>query len=321
MRRVVLATTVLLFVSFLIPHSLAHPGRTDENGGHYDSDTEEYHYHHGYPAHDHYDMDGDGDIDCPYNFVDKTGDSSGSSAGKEDYSSIYSYTDNVVSSKVIISSDDKQSPAPTSAKNESGSTWYSKFAEICIWAFLGISCILAFVCRSRGNEIKEIRSQNEALSSRVSDRNRTIAQLMDAISISEIGNSRDRFLLRYAPFGSERAGIPLEVSFTDDEKPAIGEITEDAPFGNLTVFCTGFGKCYHCVNGCSGSYLPECLLDVVPDKAPCSKCVPPNMYLTNKPDWYRNVLCIKAKAAHIRPSDMPPVTAISTKKLPEDVNQ
>lgn len=42
----------------------AHSGRTDEDGGHYDSSTGEYHYHHGWPAHSH-----DGGK-CPYNFED-----------------------------------------------------------------------------------------------------------------------------------------------------------------------------------------------------------------------------------------------------------
>ena len=32
---------------------LFHPGRTDEDGGHTDHSTGEYHYHHGYPAHQH----------------------------------------------------------------------------------------------------------------------------------------------------------------------------------------------------------------------------------------------------------------------------
>lgn len=44
----------------------AHPGRTDANGGHYDSSTGEYHYHHGYPAHQH--TNGI----CPYDFDDQT---------------------------------------------------------------------------------------------------------------------------------------------------------------------------------------------------------------------------------------------------------
>ena len=42
----------LIFAVFLSIITL-HPGRTDENGGHYDRSTGEYHYHHGYPAHQH----------------------------------------------------------------------------------------------------------------------------------------------------------------------------------------------------------------------------------------------------------------------------
>ena len=52
----------------------AHPGRTDSNGGHKDRDGN-YHYHHGYPEHLH--THGE----CPYDFDDKTGLSSGSSSG------------------------------------------------------------------------------------------------------------------------------------------------------------------------------------------------------------------------------------------------
>ena len=58
----------------------AHPGRTDSHGGHRDSETGEYHYHHGYAAHQHTDLDDDGIPDCPYDFDDKTGESSGSSS-------------------------------------------------------------------------------------------------------------------------------------------------------------------------------------------------------------------------------------------------
>lgn len=67
----------------------AHPGRTDANGGHWDNSTGEYHYHHGYSAHDHYDMDGDGVVDCPYDFVDRTGRNSGTPSGSKTSSSIY----------------------------------------------------------------------------------------------------------------------------------------------------------------------------------------------------------------------------------------
>lgn len=50
---------------------LAHSGRTDSDGGHWDRSTGEYHYHHGYSPHDHYDIDGDGEIDCPI-FYERT---------------------------------------------------------------------------------------------------------------------------------------------------------------------------------------------------------------------------------------------------------
>lgn len=73
-----LTMTIPLVLSFI--H--AHPGHTDSNGGHTDRDIGEYHYHHGYPAHDHYDMDNNGTIDCPYDFVDLTGQNSGNSSDR-----------------------------------------------------------------------------------------------------------------------------------------------------------------------------------------------------------------------------------------------
>ncbi len=80
MRKRLLAF-LLAFLLLLSPTGLAHSGKTDANGGHYDRSTGEYHYHHGYPAHQHYDMDGDGVADCPYDFDDKTDHSSRSDSG------------------------------------------------------------------------------------------------------------------------------------------------------------------------------------------------------------------------------------------------
>lgn len=73
-----MALLSLLLVLSAAPSALAHPGRTDANGGHTDHSTGEYHYHHGYPAHQHYDIDGDGKPDCPYDFKDNTRSSSSS---------------------------------------------------------------------------------------------------------------------------------------------------------------------------------------------------------------------------------------------------
>lgn len=80
MRKRLLAF-LLAFLLLLSPTVLAHSGKTDAHGGHYDRSTGEYHYHHGYPAHQHYDMDGDGVADCPYDFDDKTDHSSRSDSG------------------------------------------------------------------------------------------------------------------------------------------------------------------------------------------------------------------------------------------------
>ena len=68
---------VLLSLIMVVP-CYAHPGGTDGLGGHHVADTGEYHYHHGYSAHDHTDIDGDGVEDCPYEFDDRTGESSDS---------------------------------------------------------------------------------------------------------------------------------------------------------------------------------------------------------------------------------------------------
>lgn len=54
----------------------AHPGRTDSSGGHYNRKTGEYHYHHGFEAHQH--VNGE----CPFDFVDMTGQNSGNPTSK-----------------------------------------------------------------------------------------------------------------------------------------------------------------------------------------------------------------------------------------------
>lgn len=50
----------LFFLALLSLYGMAHGGGTDEDGGHVDKSTGEYHYHHGYPAHQH------PDGECPY---------------------------------------------------------------------------------------------------------------------------------------------------------------------------------------------------------------------------------------------------------------
>lgn len=66
--------SVIFFLIFLITSLFfvaAHPGGTDSSGGHYNRSTGKYHYHHGYSAHQH------PNGECPYDFDNKTGGSSG----------------------------------------------------------------------------------------------------------------------------------------------------------------------------------------------------------------------------------------------------
>ena len=77
MKKHILVILALLLV--LSVTATAHSGRTDSQGGHHSS-TGGYHYHHGYPAHQH------PDGVCPYDYDDKTGESSGSPSSSSNVS-------------------------------------------------------------------------------------------------------------------------------------------------------------------------------------------------------------------------------------------
>ena len=87
---------VLLLCAALVIPSMAHSGKTDSNGGHYDSTTGQYHYHHGYPAHQH--TGGK----CPYDYDDKTDHKSSSSKNPSKDSSGCSSSVSAVSSLSLI---------------------------------------------------------------------------------------------------------------------------------------------------------------------------------------------------------------------------
>lgn len=134
-------TVSFLLAGFLVvslPLSAsAHSGRTDSNGGHTDHSTGEYHYHHGYPAHQHTDKNGDGIPDCPYDFVDKTGQSSGSSSSGSSSSS-YSHS----SSSSSSSASKKSSTATTKTTT---STWSEVGLDASFFALLAL-CAIILIC-------------------------------------------------------------------------------------------------------------------------------------------------------------------------------
>lgn len=85
-KKKLFALILSVVVALSVPVAVfAHPGRTDEYGGHYDWETGEYHYHHGYPAHQH--IDGY----CPYDYDDQTDHSNHGGGYSYDYDYDYDY--------------------------------------------------------------------------------------------------------------------------------------------------------------------------------------------------------------------------------------
>lgn len=115
MKRIAFLALMLSLVCVIPLFAAAHSGRTDSNGGHWDSETGEYHYHHGYPAHQHYDMDGDGVDDCPYDFKDNTKSKNSTSSRASFYTSdVYPSSNSSKSSSSSSSSSSSVSSARAS---------------------------------------------------------------------------------------------------------------------------------------------------------------------------------------------------------------
>lgn len=74
MKRILSSLLIILMMCSL---TLAHSGRTDSKGGHYNRSTGEYHYHHGYSAHQH------PNGICPYSYNSKTNSSSSNSSANQ----------------------------------------------------------------------------------------------------------------------------------------------------------------------------------------------------------------------------------------------
>ena len=136
MKKWVSLFFAVVFAFALASVAYAHSGGTDSRGGHKNHSTGEYHYHHGYSAHQHEDLDGDGDLDCPFNFADKTGQSSGSTSGS--YRGLPIYTPEPTP---------KPTPMPEKKKETSKSVLVVYFLMVgwAVVAFVG--CLYLYIIR------------------------------------------------------------------------------------------------------------------------------------------------------------------------------
>lgn len=317
MRKLII---LLLCCTLLLPIIVfAHPGQTDESGGHVYSDTDEYHYHHGYSAHDHYDMDGDGDVDCPYDFNDLTGINSG---GQSEYSSSNRYDND---GNVIVK-------AETGTKTISKEDPYIPSWIFWIIGLLIFVCIIQYIIirfhksdiqdweeRYRSSladhkntvseientytskieqdrvfnesqthklnqKIRSLDAENSALKNDLRAQDNKIRTILSIINSHASKCKRDTIgdLLEDVYNGSLQ--IPNNIFFLDDGTPASGSIDSRRPYGDLTVFVARNGKCYHRDFYCSGAGDSKHAYRVIGRMPPCKKCA--TGYFSEIPAWY-----------------------------------
>ena len=224
--RKVFAVTLLAFALFSIV-VCAHPGGTDSKGGHRNSSTGEYHYHHGYSAHQH--TNGK----CPYDFDDKTGQSSGgSSSAKNTLSQAASTTKNV--------------------KEESG--FQISLAGI---AFAG--AILYFVGVEAADSVaqkKQHKAELKRKTEQLQRRKEEYKSKYENLTRNQIALMHD--MPRFLEIGDD--GLPKE------------RLAETGWGSSLTVYISSSGQVYHHSPQCRAGGYNKANLATVLDRRPCKLC-------------------------------------------------
>lgn len=318
-RRIFAIFLCLLIIVFslLIFDVSAHAGRTDENGGHTDSDTGEYHYHHGYPAHAHYDMDGDGDIDCPFDFNDQTSHASGTSGGSgsstsgdgDPYKSGYS---DGYEKGYIDGENDGYAEGYADGKNSGYAEGYgeaektlqaqavqdvSKAKKTTFWLTLTIISVffvptLFFSSQRHRRNIEDLKKRStnqinkeeETIALLRSDMSKLCAFIRRQVSFK----SQSEFRFYFDIYGADDFEIPEDVYFVNYYVPVKGKISGAKPFGDFTVFVPNKGSCYHTTKSCSGILSSAVhIYDVANTYRPCPKCAKSKQYCV--PEWYLDI--------------------------------
>lgn len=253
----ILVAVALVALIYVVP-VLAHSGRTDSQGGHYDSETGEYHFHHGYPAHQHYDIDGDGKPDCPYEFDDKTGSRSGSSSGS--------------SAKAAKESGEK---VPTQAAEEKESD--GTRSAIAGWCTAGVATLAAFVfLHKMGAADQRSQKLQRELQAEI------LALKQENTAKQEEVDQARRELAR------QEGRVPRDISFAPDGMPAYWRPNSERPYGSYTVYIRRDSGIYHLDPYCAG-WTPEVghLFDVLETPLrPCKRCAAGRLPVEKIPDWY-----------------------------------
>lgn len=222
---------------------LAHPGRTDGNGGHWDRSTGEYHYHHGYPAHQH--TDGV----CPYDFDDKTGENSGTSSSNPA----------MQKAKEI----DSRNATASSTKQDAGEDCGTREKWILL-IVLGVPIIFI-----GGTAIEAICEKRRTTARRAAEAEKLRAD--QQVKEQRLQAERERFLLDYDGKSLDEVIPPPQAG------DAIGEDglpfgAGDGRWGRYTVYITQKGEVYHSRSVCGTACGRPVNLALVRNRRPCSRC-------------------------------------------------
>ena len=229
MRKVIVFALALLSVLPVL--AFAHPGNTDSKGGHHVTATGEYHYHHGQPAHQH------PNGECPYDYVDKTGSSSGSSSGTT-----------------------KSNPTVSASKNSKESSGFVFEKEL---AALWGAILFVFACHKTSLKIsdhlqkKAARKQEKILQEK---RKEEYRGKYAYLTRNQIAFMHD---------------MPRNTEIGDDNLPYKTGAKSD--WGNgYTVYICPSGTVYHKTPNCRAikSYYTKAHLANVQQRKPCGLCKP-----------------------------------------------
>lgn len=287
----VFAFILLLVINSFSLLAYAHPGKTDEFGGHFDGETGEYHYHHGYEAHQH------PNGICPYDYNDNAEHSGGSPSSE--------ITSEYTTKKHQSTTEHNIRPKSNNTDSlTEQSTGDNVFPIVFFSMLLGL--LLVFSLIGVFHTIRENIRRKRALhySSILKPQLEKIKKDETALlhkQYNHLNMQLNSFIkrkynldrLNYIKLFSEHTieelcGTPKGIKIINDK--IIDEMSDEV-YGRYTAYKTSNGKAIHFKKGCSGSNIPINLLSFNYSdkrKKPCKICYSPKKanLMKQYPEWY-----------------------------------
>lgn len=230
-KSTVLSLLSVFIISLIIP-VFAHPGSLDENGGHYDRSTGEYHYHHGYSAHQHENGE------CPYDFKDNVDDDY--TPNNNSSSNNHTYPDE----SITIEPTTKQVSASNGIREVEGFLilfLIIAFLVVFLYVLRGVSFLIEtkkknqqqadaiYIYNNERLSIFPLIKMRKIISARYDEINKNISQNKINIRKWNIQNV-DLYLLSHH--------LPDDVELDSNFNIIYKEATQERPFGKYTLYCT-----------------------------------------------------------------------------------